>query len=62
MMGHVTTATHSPHSYSYDPSGFELRKALLLPPQAAQRPDASYVLAALSGLTLLAGVLRVLAA
>lgn len=62
MLEHVTIAPHSPCSYRYDPSGYELRKALLLPPTAAQRLDVSYVLATLAGLTLLAGVLRVVTA
>ncbi len=66
----VTTATHSPFSYVYDPSGTELRRALIRPDcdvvwvdPAARAPlsteRAEVLLAGVAGLTLLAGVARV---
>lgn len=57
----MATATHSPFSYVYDPSGVELRRALASAPELpTSRIDvASLVLTAVAGLTLLAGVLRV---
>lgn len=60
MLRHVTTATHSPFSYAYDPSGAELRRALLLPACTTRRPDlATILLGATAGLTLLAGLARI---
>ena len=61
---------HSPFSYVHDPSGIELRKALLRPgcevadvnPSAVEplRLDsASLLVGAVAGLTLIAGVARV---
>ncbi len=61
ILADVTTATHSPYTYVYDPSGTELRRALASAPELpTSRIDAaSLVLTAVAGLTLLAGLLRV---
>lgn len=61
----VTTATHRPDYVHFpsaaDPGGVALRKALLLPPRPRRQIDGHALLAAASGLTLCAGVLRALA-
>ncbi len=70
MLARVTTAAQRPFSYGYDPSGTELREALIRPdcdvvwvepalhtPLAAER--AQMLLAGVTGLTLLVGVARV---
>jgi len=70
MLDHVTTAMHSPFSYASDPSGSELRQALLRPgcdvldvePRTIEplRLDSAQLLVgAVAGLTLIAGVARV---
>ncbi len=62
----VTTATQTAGYLRFpsaaDPSGAELRKALLLPPKTASRAEPALFLAGASALTLLAGVLRVVTA
>ncbi len=56
---HVTTATSSPFSYSYDPSGVELRRALRTAPvQGVHLDRASLTLAVGGASTLLLGLLR----
>ena len=59
----ATTAKQVRFTYVDDPSGLELRRALLLPPPTDRPVDpAALVLAAVSTLTLLAGLLRVVLA
>ena len=70
MLEPVTTAMHSPFSYVYDPSGSELRKALLRPGcdvldvepptvEPLRLDSAQLLVGAVAGLTLIAGVARV---
>jgi hypothetical protein len=70
MLDHVTTAVQSPFSYASDPSGTELRKALLRadcdvvsvePPtvEPLRVDSAQLLVGAVAGLTLIAGVARV---
>ena len=50
----------SPMSYAEDPSGTELRRALLTVPQPRRRDTASVVLAGTAGAVLVGGILRLL--
>ncbi len=70
MLDHVTTAVQSPFSYVSDPSGSELRKALLRPGcdvidlepprvEPLRLDSAQLLVGAAAGLTLIAGVARV---
>lgn len=57
------TEIFSPFTYAEDPSGIELRRALLTIPQPRHHPDpASVLVAGAAGATLLAGVARILLA